>query len=280
MSDAPIAELTLDSLRATLQGAGYRVEAVADPVATIPYLRLARSEVAQDVGGDNRRAGVHWLSRGCAVSLQFGDQIVVDASGTTRLTIRSSLRVNGEDERAAGVMCWQIRKSFYRRVGSERLEFTIEADVILGSGIALADMLAHGRDVYRHLRLLITDARNTLRDLHVTDGSPNGPASPVVLIEAKFLGDLAIGRSGLVASSGSDPSGCHLRMTAAACDWLKDGILPDLARVVRTMVLQASPSLSLRSQADVMTESRPCPNDLPISFAATPPIVPALEPVQ
>jgi hypothetical protein len=202
MSDAPIAELTLDSLRATLQGAGYRVEAVADPVATIPYLRLARSEVAQDVGGDNRRAGVHWLSRGCAVSLQFGDQIVVDASGTTRLTIRSSLRVNGEDERAAGVMCWQIRKSFYRRVGSERLEFTIEADVILGSGIALADMLAHGRDVYRHLRLLITDARNTLRDLHVTDGSPNGPASPVVLIEAKFLGDLAIGRSGLVASSG------------------------------------------------------------------------------
>jgi hypothetical protein len=280
MSGTTLAKFTLDSLRETLQQAGYSVEAVAGPLANIPYLRSARDGLAFDSRSGNRAARIYALSRGCAVSLQFGDQIVVDASGTTRLTIRSSLRVNGEDERAAGVMRWQIRKSFYRQVGSEQLEFAIEADVILGNGIALADVLAHGGNVYRHLRLLTTDARNTLRDLHIADGTPNGAASPVLLIEAKFLGDLATGRSGLVASGKSDPSGCHLRMTAAACDWLKDDILPDLARAVRTMILQRSSSLPLRSQADVTTESRPCPNDRPISFAVTPPIVPALEPVQ
>jgi hypothetical protein len=279
MSDATPAKLTLDSLRETLQQAGYRVKAVADPIANIPYLRSARVELAFDSRSGDRATGIHVLSRGCAVSLQFGEQIVVGTSGTTRLTIRSSLRVNGEGERGTGITCWQVRKSFYRRVGSERLEFAIEADVILGSGIAHADVLADGGDVYRHLRLLITDARDTLRDLYVTDGSPNGAAS-AVLIEAKFLDGLAAGRSGLVASSRSDPSGRHLRMTTAACDLLKDGILPDLARAVRTMILQASSSLPLRSQPGVTTESRPCPNDRPISLAATPPIVPTLEPVQ
>jgi hypothetical protein len=280
MSDAPIAELTLDSLRAALQGAGYRVEAVADPAATIPYLRLARSEVAQDIAGDNRRAGIHWLSRGCAVSLQFGDQIVVGANGTTRLTIRCSLRVNGEDDRVAGMTCWRIRKSSHGRIGSERLELAIEADVLLGSGIALGDVLANGRNVYRQLRLLIADARDTLRDLPVADASPNGAPGPALLIEARFLGDLAVGRSGLVASNGLERSARHLRMTAAACDWLKDGMLPDLARAVRAMILQVRPALRFRVQADATTESHPWPNDWPISFADNPSIVPALEPVQ
>jgi hypothetical protein len=280
MSDVTMAKLTFDSLRETLQQAGYGVEAVADPLADIPYLRSAKDELAFDGRSGNGAIGIHALSRGCAVSLQFGDQIVAGGNGTTRLTIRCSLQVNGEDDRAAGVTCWQIRKSFYRRVGLERLEFAIEADVILGSGITLADVLAHGRDVYRHLRLLIADARDTLRDLPVAGGSPNGAASPVLLIEAKFLGDLAVGRSGLVASSMPDPSSRHLRMTAAACDWLKDGVLPDLARAVRAMILQVSSSLPVRPQADVMAESRPCPTDSPINFTATPPIVPALEPVQ
>jgi hypothetical protein len=280
MSDVTMAKLTFDSLRETLQQAGYGVEAVADPLANIPYLRSAREELAVDGRSGNRGIGIHALSRGCAVSLQFGDHIVTGANGTTRLAIRCSLRVNGEDDRAAGVTCWQICKSFYRRVGSERLEFAVEADVILGSGIVLADVLAHGSDVYRHLRLLIADARDTLRDLHHADGSPKSAASPVLLVEAKFLGDLAVGRSGLVASSRPDPSGRHLPMIVAACDWLKDGVLPDLARAVRAMILRVSSSLRLPAQVDVMMESRPCPNDQLISFAITPPIVPALEPVQ
>jgi hypothetical protein len=280
MSDAPMAELTLDSLRETLRQAGYRVEAVADPVATIPYLRSARGQLARDVRPDNRRAGVHPLSRGGAVSLQFGEQIVVAPTGVAHLTIRCSLRVNGEDDRRAGATCWRIHKSFHRPIASERLDIAIDADLILGNGIALGDVLSHGRNVYRHLRPLIADARETLRDLHADDALFNGSASPALLIEAKFLGDLAIGRSGLVASGKSDLSAHYVRMTAAACDWLKDVMLPDLARVLRTMVRQVGPSLHPGLQADVITESHPRHHDRPTSVGGEPSIVPALEPVQ
>lgn len=279
MSDAPIADPTLENLRETLRRAGYRVEAVADPIATIPYLRLARSEVAKDIGGDNRRAGIHWLSRGCAVSLQFGDQIVVGVNGTTRLTIRCSLRINGEDARVAGMTCWRIRKSFHGPIASEQIDIAVEADLILGNGIALADVLSQGRNVYRHLRPLIADARDTLLDLPVAHSSANGSAAPVVLVEAKFLGDLAIGRSGLVASRKAVLSASQLRMTVAACDWLKDAMLPDLARAIRAM-MQAIPSSRFQVQADPIIETDPWPQDHPIGAAGEPSIVPALEPVQ
>lgn len=276
MSDAPMAELTLDSLRETLRQAGYRVEAVA----TIPYLRSARGELARDVRPDNRRAGVHPLSRGGVVSLQFGEKIVVAPTGVAHLTIRCSLRVNGEDDRLAGATCWRIHKSFHRPIASEQLDIAIDADLILGNGIALGDVLSHGRNVYRHLRPLIADARETLRDLPADDALSNGSASPVLLIEAKFLGDFAIGRSGLVASGKSDLSAHYVWMTAAACDWLKDVMLPDLARVLRTMVRQVSPALHSGVQADVITESHPRHHDRPISVGGEPSIVPALEPVQ
>jgi hypothetical protein len=277
MSDAPIAVLTLDSLRQTLQQAGYGVSAVADPIATIPYLRSARGALVRHMLPGGEPIGVHPLSPGCIVSLQFGDQIVADGSGTTRLTVRCSLRIGGEDDRAAGVTCWQIRQSFHRCVGPERIEFAVEADLILGCGIALADVLGHGRDVYRHLRLLITDARETLRDIPAA--ARNGSAGPVLLVELKLFGDLVIGRSGLVGSSRSGLSARRLRIAAAACDWLRDAMLPDLARAVRAMLQQAHPSHRIKAGADAVAKSYPWPVVRPISFAGHPSIVPALEPV-
>jgi hypothetical protein len=279
MSDAPMAEFTLDSLRETLQQAGYRVEAVADPVATIPYLRSARGEFARDVRPDNRRAGVHPLSRGGAVSLQFGEPIVVGPTGVERLTIRCNLRVNGDDDRVTGTTCWRIHKSFDRPIAAERLDIAIDADLFLGNGIALGDVLSHGRNVYRHLRLLLADARDTLLDLPVAHTCPNESAASVLLVEAKFLGDLGIGRSGLVASQKSVLSASRLRMTAAACDWLKDAMLPDLARAIRAM-MKAIPSSGCPVQADPIIEMDPWPHDHPIGAAGNPSIIPALEPVQ
>ncbi len=57
MSDDIPLTLTLASLRDTLQQAGYRVEAVTDPVANIPYLRSATSGLAFDIRPGNRLAG-------------------------------------------------------------------------------------------------------------------------------------------------------------------------------------------------------------------------------
>jgi hypothetical protein len=56
MSDI-ISKLTLDSLRETFQGAGYRVEVVTDPVANTEYLRSATSGLAFDIRPGNRFAG-------------------------------------------------------------------------------------------------------------------------------------------------------------------------------------------------------------------------------
>jgi len=280
ISDTALARLPLDSLRGALDRAGYRVEEVTDPLAAIPYLRSVGAEPLRSDRPGHRPAGIHPLPPGCTVSLQFGDRIVAGAADTACLTIQSRLWVTGEDDRVSGMTCWQIRKSFRRPIASEPLDIAVETDLIMGSGVALADVLSHGRDVYRHLRLLIADARETLCGLAVAGAPPNGSAGPGLLIEARFLRGLAIGRSGLLASGRSGLSASHLRMTAAACDWLKDGMLPDLARAVRAMVRQASPALGFRMPGDAATESHPWPQDRPLRVAGDPSIVPALAPVQ
>ncbi len=262
MSHAATAEPTLDHLRQTLEQAGYRVRTVADPLAEFPYLRSVRGERSVDSRTGDRLIGVQRLFPGCAVSLQFGDQIAVGPGDTTRLTVRGSLRISGEDDRLAGTTCWQIHKSSRQRGRSERPQFAIEADVILGKGVTPADVLNHGRDVYRHLRLLISDAREALYDHKL---AARGNSAAVLRIEANFLGALAIGRSGIVASDNAGlpaPPSC---LTAAACGWLKNEILPELARAIRTMVRQAS---------------HPWPQARPPELGGDASIVPAMEPVQ
>jgi hypothetical protein len=219
----PAPLLTVDRVRALLETCGYHSTAISLP-------------------------GPHSLSPGCTLSLQFGDQIAMGAGGATRLTIRCSLQINGADDRGYDVTYWQIGKSFRPSAGRDGFDIAIEADLILGGGERLADVLAHGAQAYRHLRLLIADARATLLDLLIDERSGRKCDRPIMRIEARFLGDLAAGHSGLVVSTEprishrASTRTDHLRMTQAACDCLNDDILPDLARAVRSMTLQASSS--------------------------------------
>jgi hypothetical protein len=221
--------LTVDRVRAVLDACGYRSAAVL-------------------------LAGTHSLSPGCTVALQFGDQIAMSGGGATRLTIRCSLQINGVDDRIDGATYWQIRKLFRLAIGTDGLSVAVEADMILGSGKRLADIPVDGGDAYRHLRRLIADARATLHDLSIDDRPGWEPAGPVLRIDAKFLGDLAAGRSGLVASTDPGISSHrastttrHLSMMQAACDCLNDDVLPDLSRAVRSMILQAGRFHSVRA---------------------------------
>jgi len=236
MSNAAAVEPNLNQLRQSLEQAGYRVKTVADPIAEMPHLRSVRGARSADGSTGDRPFGVRPLSRGCAASLQLGDRITVGPGGTTCLTVRGSLRISGEDDRLAGTVCWQIRKSFRRRGRSELSELTIEADLILGAGVAPADIVNHGRDIYRHLRLLIDDARDTLRDRRI---SARAVPAAVLRIEAKSVGALAIGRCGLVAPDEADVP-VHPSLTILACGRLRDEILPDLARVLRDMIRRAA----------------------------------------
>jgi hypothetical protein len=193
---------------------------------------------------------------GCSVALQFGDRIAVGADGTTRLTVGCSIQINDGREHVSGVSFWQIRKLFHSTVDPDRLCFVIEADVILHDPAEFAEVLAHGGDLYRHLQMLIADACDTLRDLPIEGSHGQEADGPIVRIEAQFLGDLAAGRSGLVASSEpanvADERGAttrRLSMTRAACAALGDDILPDLARAVGDMIAPARSSMRSPVQA-------------------------------
>jgi hypothetical protein len=207
-------------------------------------------------------AGTHSLASGLTLALQFGDRIAVGAGGARRLTIRCSVQINGGDRRARGVSYWQIRR-LLRPDPGEGLGIAIEADLILGGETGLADILAHGGDVYRHLRRLIADARDTLHDLRIDDRPRRGIDGPVLRIEARFLGGLAAGRSGLVvcpepvASSSVGITSAHLRMSRAACDCLSYEVLPDLARAIRAMILQAGVAIQSPPETSVATPTPP-----------------------
>jgi hypothetical protein len=235
-SSHPAPLLTVDRVRAVLNACDYRSAAVLV-------------------------AGTHSLAPGCIVSLQFGDQIATGAGGAKCLTIRCSIQINGGATRVRGVTCWQIRGLFRPPVGSDGLCIAVEADLILGSCVGLTDVLAHGGEAYRYLRLLVADAHATLCDLRIDDEGGREADGPVVRIEAKFLDDLAVGRSGLASSTEprialhrvSTTMG-HLRMLRAACDCLSDEVLPDLARAVRSVLLRASPPIQSLAVVSAVTE--------------------------
>jgi hypothetical protein len=247
----------IDHLREMLEQAGFCVEEVTENLAAfLPP------------------------SRDCAVSLQIGDRISVADDGTTRLTIRSALLVGAGDDPMARMTGWRISKLFQRRAASEQFEFELDADLILASGNSLARFLSRGPDIDRHLKSLISDARATLCDRVAANAYTNEPAHPVLRIEAKFRGDLAVGRSGLIASRDARPSARHLRIMTAACDWLNDTMLPDLARAVRIAMRQAVPSLAVLDLADAPAELIDGFEVRPDRLACDPSIVPHLEPVR
>ncbi len=190
----------------------------------------------------------HVLPVGCRVSLQFGDHVARDDDGLTHLAIRCSLEINGNDERIGEVTYWQIRKVLPATVDGNRVHFAVEADLLLGNMIRLDDVLKDGAEMFRHLRLLISDARLTVAHLPVNDRLGEDAAAPVLRIEARFAADLAAGRSGLVVPDPADSGGPavapfrtttrHVGMSIAACDCLIHQLLPDLAQAVRAMIVQ------------------------------------------
>ncbi len=223
-------------------------------------------------------SGVRSIAPGCTMSLQFGDRVGKEADDVTCLTVRCSIQINGGGEQIGEATRWRIRKEVPAPGAVPGLHFAIEADLIIGHDISLAEVLAHGGDVYRHLHMLIGDASATLYDLSINDGRGFDAGAlvvaPVMRIEARFVGDLAAGRSGLVASDGAGDfthsasvAARHLRITRVACDWLKDDVLPDLASAIRRIVLQVQTTSRYRPSTNPTTEQRSDVRPQPESWA-------------
>lgn len=219
-SVAPAFHPMSDTIRPVLETSGYRIRRI-------------------------RLGGTHHLPPGCRVSLQFGDLVATSASGATQLTVRCSAAINGGDELVGGVTSWHIRKDFDACASVDPLNLAIEADLLVGRGLSPKDVLPHVGDIAPHLHRLVLDLRTTLQELPVRDGDGVRASLPVLRIEAGFVGDLSIGRSGIVSPRTSASSGplAAPRLTArdrrvatAACDCLIDDVLPDFTRALQGAV--------------------------------------------
>ncbi len=217
-----------------------------------------RERLRAELEASGYRCSIASLSRGrpsapgCTVVLQLGDKTTTGDDGITCLTVRCGVELNGVNGPAGGgATHWRIRKEVDAPRAIPKLRFAIEADLILGEGVDLATIVRHGQgegrgDVYRHLHMLMEDASITLHDLSIHDQRADAGtlvAAPVMRIEARFVGDLAAGRSGLAVGNGAkaimQPASAairQLRIARVACDWLKDDILPELASMVRRAV--------------------------------------------
>ncbi len=192
-------------------------------------------------------SGVRSMLPGTSVVLQFGDLIAVNGRGAHCLTIRCSVQINGCCEMVSGVTRWQIHKAFPLTAEREASRVKIDADVIVAGGIPVADALADGDGICRHLQALTADAAETFQELLAADGTARTESAfPLMRIEARVFGELAAGRSGLLRQAKSSlghgmPQ--HLQIMHAASDRLKSVVLPELADIVRGMALQGRGAL-------------------------------------
>jgi hypothetical protein len=163
MSDTVIVKLTLDDLRSVLQQVGYRVEAVTDPVANLPFLRSATSGLAFDIRPGNRLADA--------------DDSFVDVAFTAVLQGELPLDL---------VNRWNATRRFARLQLSQQF-LVLSLDVSVAGGVMPDHLRAHVEIWDRLVQELIAYLREELRELSTRSGAtpPVAPQAPERESEAK-----------------------------------------------------------------------------------------------
>lgn len=228
----------------------------AEPVLTTDRLR-ALFDASGFASAMFVAPGRHVLPVGSSIVLQFGDEVTRDETGNRRITVKSSIVINGEDRRADRVTRWQLSRSMPIAAGDERISIVVDADLLVGT-VHLDQHVIGCEEALCHLQLLIADVQATLRSLPVSDRLGADARGPAVRIEARFSGDMVVGRSGVVQTSGSGRRSAalrataqHIRMGVATCDCLAEQILPDVLRGALSVIGPGRrPGLSPQQDAD------------------------------
>jgi hypothetical protein len=171
------------------------------------------------------------LALGTALALHFGDGLKLSADGRPQLTLRAAIEINAGIARGdVDVMHWTITKTTLRVVGSEWMRLVLEIDLFLAGG--LFDEMPRGQAslFHRDLRALIEDANTTLDDLPVADTAST--PGPILRLEARLVGDLFAGRSGLITAGRAPMTARHREANRGACNWLSQTVLPELATIL------------------------------------------------
>lgn len=169
--------------------------------------------------------------------LRFGDRVDDVASGA----------VAGVDVRIdmSGDICngrlrrWRITKTFPVRHASMQA-IDLDAVVTLRGDISADFVRRQGKVGLMMMRSSIDDAEGTLGDLRPT-ACARDARGPIVHIEVKMVGDIAIARSGLVRT-GDGGQAVTLEARAVRsmiCDRLARWILPEIAIVTAAALAKA-----------------------------------------
>jgi hypothetical protein len=199
--------------------------------------------------------GKYSLPVGCGVALQFGGRVAQQADEPTQATVHCDFAINGSNHHVTGASYWQIEKTVRMFTGAVQTSVAIKANLLLGDGMVVEEAVAYGSSIFRHLRLLLADARDALQTLSIAREDDARVEGPALRIEARFVGSLVAGRSGFVrARAHRGGTGANLspqirafdqRLLDAVCEYLAAQLIPDLARGARSMVARASTNTTL-----------------------------------
>lgn len=178
------------------------------------------------------------LPSGSALATQFGDEVAVDSRGRTRVILNARFQINADAGPSAGLICLGVEKA--HQIGGElpfelalklKLQIGIEADCCVPSELERGRSAIQRAESFAYLQSLLVDARETVRSLRI-DPLENAVCGPAIRIEARFFGDIALGRTGVMRSPKAAVSSDYVRYTSAVCEWLQDRALPDLRSVL------------------------------------------------
>jgi hypothetical protein len=160
MSESIITKLTLDSLRDSLQLAGYRVESMTDPVVNTTYLRSATSGLVFDIRPGNRFADP--------------DQSFVDIAFIAALQVQGELPLDIVNR-------WNVTRRFARLQLSQPF-LILSHDVSVAGGVAQNYLRAQIEIWDQLLQQLISYLREELAKGAATNGT--GPRTAEVALTA------------------------------------------------------------------------------------------------
>jgi Putative bacterial sensory transduction regulator len=158
MSESIIDKLTLDGLRELIQLAGYRVEAMTDPVANIPYLRSA--------------------TNGLPFDIRLGSRLAADERSFIDVALVAVLQVQG-DLPLDLVNRWNATRRFARLQLSPPF-LALSLDFSLAGGVTQTHLRAQ-IDIWDQLvQQLIVFLREELAALAKTKAAQAAVADPTV----------------------------------------------------------------------------------------------------
>ncbi len=181
------------------------------------------------------------LRPGSALAIQFGEATAAGSNGHSRLFIDGIVQINADEQASQGLVHLVIEKA--DQVITDRslelslkidLHLAIDANCRLPNELRLGVSAIQSGYAYRHLVGLLADANETIRSLPLGQQRRSG-GSPAASIEARMVGDLAIGRTGLAQSSLQTFSQNYRDSVLSACNWLQQRALPELRLVMRDL---------------------------------------------